>query len=346
MGMSSWFVSVCCVVCVLVVLAYTEDTPGDTPEDTPEDIIDERRLSDRYRMLDTDEDRAQQIEKRVLLASFPRSGNSMLRSMIEDATGIWTGSDFYARDLSPYTEGEGVWDSRVLFVKTHWPVFRNFRRAKRAVLLVRNPFEVIVSWMHLRITMQHNATLPECIFQLFRDEFTLYAKYMVKSWTLFHEYWLGPAAENVNVMVVRYEDLMGPHRAELLECILQFGMSDNYTIASMQSSFYTPRKKLYQESKYIGNEIRSYAANTTARVACTLGYGREVLGKRWKSLCRQHATFTPAFLLAPSTLHLRPRTFKPTHLNIPFDPDMDMYMLLNSGMLAPMASYYFKYVLI
>jgi hypothetical protein len=38
---------------------------------------------------------------RVQLASFPRSGNSFLRKVLEQITGVYTGSDFHMRDTLP-----------------------------------------------------------------------------------------------------------------------------------------------------------------------------------------------------------------------------------------------------
>jgi hypothetical protein len=38
---------------------------------------------------------------RVVLASFPRSGNSFLRKIIEQITGVFSGSDFHMKDCLP-----------------------------------------------------------------------------------------------------------------------------------------------------------------------------------------------------------------------------------------------------
>jgi len=41
------------------------------------------------------------IGNRVMLASYPRSGNSFLRKIIEQVTGIFTGSDYAIADCMP-----------------------------------------------------------------------------------------------------------------------------------------------------------------------------------------------------------------------------------------------------
>ena len=61
----------------------------------------------------------------VALVSYPRSGNSLLRALLEEVTGIVTGTDTrpnrtLSRALSQFgMQGEGVLDERVWIVKTH-----------------------------------------------------------------------------------------------------------------------------------------------------------------------------------------------------------------------------------
>ena len=61
----------------------------------------------------------------VAVASYPRSGSSLSRSVLEGLTGVWTGSDFCRNDTvnkarpAEWSEGESVHDRRVWLVKTH-----------------------------------------------------------------------------------------------------------------------------------------------------------------------------------------------------------------------------------
>lgn len=88
----------------------------------------------------------------VSMASYPRSGNSMLRALLEGATGVVTGSDSrpdrnMARDLALYglvgegDTGEHGGGGRVWIVKTHFPERYGWREfgSQRTLLLVRNP---------------------------------------------------------------------------------------------------------------------------------------------------------------------------------------------------------------
>jgi hypothetical protein len=61
------------------------------------------------------------------MSSYPRSGNTLLRSYCEKITGIYTGSDCdIARKLNQQLynmgmKGESIQDKSVLIVKTHYP---------------------------------------------------------------------------------------------------------------------------------------------------------------------------------------------------------------------------------
>lgn len=76
----------------------------------------------------------------VALASFPGSGNTWLRYLLQQATGIYTGSVY--KDYGLLKNGfpaENVMNGSVLVVKTHeWgPIAR--RNFAKAILLVRAP---------------------------------------------------------------------------------------------------------------------------------------------------------------------------------------------------------------
>lgn len=102
-----------------------------------------------------------------LLVSYPRSGNTLMRSLLEGATGRITGSDsrpnrkLAAELLRCGFLGEGVCDASVRLVKSHYPERLGYRRfsAQRCVLLVRNPFDAILSYLHMGLTNTHDRTL-------------------------------------------------------------------------------------------------------------------------------------------------------------------------------------------
>ncbi|XP_077996520.1 sialate:O-sulfotransferase 2-like [Glandiceps talaboti] len=87
----------------------------------------------------------------VALASFPGSGNTWLRHLIEKYTGIYTGSYYsdgslYSRgfkgELRPWEEGTTI------VVKTHETETAHIQHFNAVILLIRNPFDAIISERH------------------------------------------------------------------------------------------------------------------------------------------------------------------------------------------------------
>ncbi|XP_059622700.1 WSCD family member AGAP003962 [Phlebotomus argentipes] len=84
--------------------------------------------------------------KVVALASFPGSGNTWLRYLLQQATGILTGSVY--KDYGLMKSGfpaESVRNSSVLVVKTHEHGPKVWQNFDRAILLVRDPQKAILA---------------------------------------------------------------------------------------------------------------------------------------------------------------------------------------------------------
>lgn len=90
------------------------------------------------------------------MTCYPRSGATLLRATLEDITGIVTGSD---TDVSIKSNvemiekglvGEGLADRRIWVCKSHFPEKMGIARVPidRAILLVRNPLDAILSSFH------------------------------------------------------------------------------------------------------------------------------------------------------------------------------------------------------
>ena len=81
----------------------------------------------------------------VALVSWPGSGNSWVRLLLESTTGIYTGGvdcdfSYYAAGMI----GEGIVSNNVIVVKSHWePPTWNF--TNKILYIVRNPFDVFVA---------------------------------------------------------------------------------------------------------------------------------------------------------------------------------------------------------
>lgn len=167
------------------------------------------------RFLDRSNKQLAEMSK-TLLVSYPRSGNTLMRTLLEKVTGVVTGSDtrpdrFLSLELAERHNlvGEGVTHpSMVAFVKTHWPerTGNQVFKGKRAILLVRNPYDAIDSYWNLNMTKSHTKTVTESVYERFQNKFERLARNEIRVWLKFQDFWLRQAG--IPVLLVRFEDLV------------------------------------------------------------------------------------------------------------------------------------------
>jgi Sulfotransferase domain/7 transmembrane sweet-taste receptor of 3 GCPR len=153
----------------------------------------------------------------TLLASYPRSGNTYVRSLLESITGFVTLSDTRAdRPLSIALAnqhglvGEGL--AQAPICKTHWPERMGCckYKASRVILLVRNPYDVIDSYWHLNATNTHTKKVTPQVYKDHQAMFQALVRNEVHVWSEFLEFY---QQQSVPVLLVRYEDLiLNPQR--------------------------------------------------------------------------------------------------------------------------------------
>jgi hypothetical protein len=105
----------------------------------------------------------------VVMTSYPRSGNTLLRAYLEKIMGLVTGSDcditkklnLALMDLG--LAGEGLVDKRVWVVKTHYPERYGKTRfgGERAILLVRSPLDCITSLFNMVCSGSHDLSISD-----------------------------------------------------------------------------------------------------------------------------------------------------------------------------------------
>ena len=177
----------------------------------------------------------------TLLASYPRSGNTLLRTLLEKVLSQVTGSDTRPdRTLSKSLAldhdlvGEGLigldsavgtkpkplslrstyqhaYDPGVDVVKTHFPERKGWKQlcGRKVLLLVRNPYDAIDSYWNLCCTNTHTRTLEESVYEQYATKFDMLARHEIKIWCDFHFYWTDLCkSEGVPLLIVRYEDLV------------------------------------------------------------------------------------------------------------------------------------------
>ncbi|KAG7356331.1 sulfotransferase family protein [Nitzschia inconspicua] len=162
----------------------------------------------------------------AVLASYPRSGNSLLRTLYERTCLRVTGSDMRGGLEKHDLVGEAATQTNcVQFVKTHYPERMGTPpfRVNRAVLLVRNPYDALESYFNLMTTNTHTTSLNAEERKKHEKIFAEMAKKEILVWRDFHEYWL---QQNIPLLVIRYEDLIR-YTDKVIAKVLRFVLEVN-----------------------------------------------------------------------------------------------------------------------
>lgn len=219
-----------------------------------------------------------------LLVSYPRSGNTLLRTLLERTTGIVTGSDTRPdRTLSKALAeahnlvGEGlVHRSKTCFIKTHWPerIGCQVFEGHRAILIVRNPFDAIDSYWNLNVTNTHTETVTDDVYARFRDKFEQLAKNEINVWCDYHHYWLEKNRKSgFPLLIIRFEDLIQRPAGELRR-ILQFISSQNNGSSKKQAKldhFWQQRIIHATTTTEEHNMLGSYRPRTSTKGVHSIG---------------------------------------------------------------------------
>lgn len=143
--------------------------------------------------------------RNVLLASFPKSGNTWLRFVVSNVNALTIGSEpatFKSiEQLSPVIRGNRylttalIVDNYPLFLKTHFP-YTNFFNGYKSIVVVRDPFKVIPSYYNY-LKKARCKNLPNLERSMF------HWRYGFNAWANFLESWDGH-----ETVLLRYEDLL------------------------------------------------------------------------------------------------------------------------------------------
>ncbi|XP_070547644.1 sialate:O-sulfotransferase 2-like [Ptychodera flava] len=159
---------------------------------------------------------------KVALLSFPGSGNTWARHLLELVSGIYTGSASHKKLL--YEAGFlGQMDNgdsgRVIAVKTHRYQPNMSQRYHAIIFLIRNPYGAISA----EYNRQHSGKTsfePWSEEMVGREEFAVSIRTLLKSWSTLALKTLSNYTERP-LLVVHYEDLVD-HTAEQMHTILRF----------------------------------------------------------------------------------------------------------------------------
>ncbi|HEY2810255.1 MAG TPA: sulfotransferase domain-containing protein [Rhabdochlamydiaceae bacterium] len=153
--------------------------------------------------------------RKIYLATYPRSGNHWLRYLIEEVTQIATSSVYCDADegkshlgkpfpwggYSPKFGYEGKcrypYPYEVVVIKTHFPAVpaQKFDRMSyvKAIRIVRNPIDSLYSFYVFNKKQRLGSRMSGELLEK-----------RIRSWRKFHEYWNAQS----NVVTIRYEDML------------------------------------------------------------------------------------------------------------------------------------------
>ncbi|GAA5982991.1 hypothetical protein JCM11641_006909 [Rhodosporidiobolus odoratus] len=240
---------------------------------------------------------------RTGFVSYPRSGNSYLRSLIERATGYQTSSIYCDQALRKTFIGECD-HSQKFFVKTHFPALprvveaetdrwkQYYRQFDQVVHVVRNPLDALVSWFHLSHTprtpegyQNHEAKLN--IEKFGNDQYKGAILDLADRWRRHTTYWMQAP---VLTHQLRYEDLKAqpiPNTMSLLSFLLPDEdlppLQDVACIAEHHENlqaYHSRRASDFASWDKFEPALRTQVLKIVRRPFCVLGYQRVLLNAR------------------------------------------------------------------
>jgi len=142
----------------------------------------------------------------VALASFPGSGNSWIRHVLQQGTRVATGAMYNDESLKTRFPAEGVRDGSVLVIKTHFPCKGCWSKARTgrpvpvartgdptmasgALYVIRSPFDALVAEFNRRSAgLNHTGSVPRSAFQ--GPEWDAFVSNYISGWVTNVEFWL------------------------------------------------------------------------------------------------------------------------------------------------------------
>ncbi|XP_070535716.1 sialate:O-sulfotransferase 2-like [Ptychodera flava] len=204
----------------------------------------------------------------VALASFPGSGNTWLRHLLELSTGIYTGSVFHSKIL--YTNGfigeyEDYTLGTTLTVKIHGNYMKDFQAA---ILLIRDPYKSLIAEYNRRMA---GKTGTASMSDFFSEGWNQYLNERAPVWETHVLHWLSIEKP---LLVIDYlslkEDTIG-EMSKITE-FLKTGMTDTRRqclLKDMSGSFHREGQKSVPDDPFTADmhlQIEGYIANVNDRL--------------------------------------------------------------------------------
>ena len=160
--------------------------------------------------------------------SYPRCGNSLIRTVLQQVTGISSGSDtnvaLSCLLQNDFKAEEHTGDS-VMVVRSHYPMQLSILppyKANKILIAVRNPFDCFVSWLHLEYVRDHETKLPGKFWEVRKEFFKEYIIKVTQKYKYFYHFMINLyLSTKQSLYFIRFEDAT-TNKYEVFKGILQY----------------------------------------------------------------------------------------------------------------------------
>ena len=166
--------------------------------------------------------------------------------------GIYTGSSYFDKEL--YKKGflgEGVVNSSVVTIKTHYPYItdKEIFKPSHVILLVRKPMDAFIAEYYRALTGIHTGVVELTNSSIDKIKWNTYVHTNLTGWHLLHKFWLG--RRNLKFYIMQYEKLRRNVRSELKKVLsfLQVKLSDGTMRCVLKNAEGNFRRKTLQKHK-------------------------------------------------------------------------------------------------
>ncbi|XP_041472338.1 WSC domain-containing protein 2-like [Lytechinus variegatus] len=157
----------------------------------------------------------------IALASYPRSGNTWTRQLIEKATGIYTGSVYWAKESQMEISKKVFLGGNVdykkqstICVKTH---MHDREKFLGAIMLIRNPYRAIVAEV-FRKQLFESKVSPEQAIKFFKStEWNKFVNEAIENWKSMNMHWI---QTHKRFLPMFYEELEAETVRKLMEIVV------------------------------------------------------------------------------------------------------------------------------
>ncbi|XP_038055028.1 WSC domain-containing protein 2-like isoform X3 [Patiria miniata] len=159
----------------------------------------------------------------IALASYPRSGNTWTRQLIERGTGLLTGSVHWKHEKDMaisskiFPGGNVDYQSKqTICVKSHLSDPAHIKTFEGAVLLIRNPYSALVAEIFRRQMLDQEKSADETVKYFDSQEWRRFAENQAQSWRNMAVRWI---TNSRRIHVAHYENLQENTYEELARIV-------------------------------------------------------------------------------------------------------------------------------